>query len=115
METNYKIIGGDGREYGPVTLDELKSWIRDGRVGHQTQIWRSDLNSWLAASQYQELQPEIGAVKATSSNTYVDEAESVGFWPRAGALIIDSILLTIVFWVFWTPIAKIMGWPVQIQ
>ena len=46
METNYKIIGGDGREYGPVTLDEIKGWIRDGRIGRTTQIWRSDLGSW---------------------------------------------------------------------
>lgn len=115
METNYKIIGGDGREYGPVTLEEIKAWIRDGRIGHQTQVWRSDLGSWLAASQYQEFQPEIGSVKATSANAFGDELDPVGFWPRVGAFIIDGILTYAAFWLLWTPFAKLMGWPEQIQ
>lgn len=28
----YKIIGADGNQYGPVSLDELKSWVRDRRA-----------------------------------------------------------------------------------
>ena len=27
METTYKIIGGDGQEYGPATLAELQAWV----------------------------------------------------------------------------------------
>jgi prepilin-type processing-associated H-X9-DG protein len=34
----YKIIGADQKEYGPVSGDELRQWIRDGRVGAQTQV-----------------------------------------------------------------------------
>jgi len=26
----YKIIGADGREYGPITADQLRQWIREG-------------------------------------------------------------------------------------
>jgi uncharacterized RDD family membrane protein YckC len=115
MEANYKIIGGDGREYGPVNLEELKAWIRDGRVGRQTQVWRSDMGSWLAASQYQELQPEIGTVRATSPDVFGDEFEPVGFWPRVGAFIIDGILTYVVFWILWNPFARLMGWPEQLQ
>ena len=43
MDTEYKIIGGDGAEYGPASLDELKIWIGDGRVAGSTQVWRNDL------------------------------------------------------------------------
>lgn len=56
MDTTYKIIGGDGQEYGPATLDELKSWISAGRVTGATQVFRSDLGTWAAASQFAELQ-----------------------------------------------------------
>ena len=108
MEINYKIIGGDGREYGPVTLEELKGWVRDGRVGRQTQILRSDLGSWRAASQLQELQSDI-AVLAPSATGAEGEFETVGFWPRVGAMIIDSILLYLVFFA----VAKAMGWPLN--
>ena len=55
METNYTMIGADGLQYGPVTLDQLKGWIGEGRITNDTKILRSDTNSWLAASNYGEL------------------------------------------------------------
>jgi len=33
---NYIIIGGDGKEYGPVTADELRRWIAEGRLNAQS-------------------------------------------------------------------------------
>ena len=32
----YRIIGGDGREYGPISLDQMRQWIAEGRVNAQT-------------------------------------------------------------------------------
>ena len=32
----YKIVGGDQREYGPVTSDEVRQWITSGRANGQT-------------------------------------------------------------------------------
>jgi len=32
----YRMIGADGREYGPVTADQLREWIAEGRVDAQT-------------------------------------------------------------------------------
>ena len=55
-DTTYRIIGGDGKEYGPATLEELKSWISSGRVTGATQVSRSDLGAWAAAAQFAELQ-----------------------------------------------------------
>jgi hypothetical protein len=51
MQAEYKIIGGDGVEYGPATLEELKSWIRDGRVAGMTKVWRNDLAAVVARRQ----------------------------------------------------------------
>ena len=34
----YKIIGADGKEYGPIAADALKKWIAEGRVNAQTKI-----------------------------------------------------------------------------
>ncbi len=55
METTYAMIGSDGQQYGPLTLAQIKTWILEGRVGAETQVWRSDTNSWLPAGQYVEL------------------------------------------------------------
>ena len=92
MEANYKIIGGDGREYGPVTLDEIKEWVRDGRVGRATQIWRGDNGSWLPAAEYQELKSDLAPLPA-AGREFQGELDSVGFWPRVGAYILDQLLL----------------------
>ncbi|MEO7296965.1 MAG: RDD family protein [Verrucomicrobiota bacterium] len=110
MEINYKIIGGDGREYGPVTLDELKGWVRDGRVGRQTQILRSDMGSWLPAAQFAELQTEIAVLQPALTGVEGD-FEPVGFWPRLGATVVDRILLYLVFFA----IARMMGWPMNLR
>ena len=32
----YKIVGADQKEYGPVSLEELRSWISEGRANGQT-------------------------------------------------------------------------------
>jgi len=55
MEPSYKIIGSDGNEYGPVTLDQLKDWIHEGRLDGETQVQRSDQNAWGPAASLSEL------------------------------------------------------------
>jgi hypothetical protein len=34
----YKILGGDGKEYGPVNLDQLRDWLKQGRINGQTRV-----------------------------------------------------------------------------
>jgi len=34
----YKIIGADRKEYGPVTAEELRKWIEEGRANGQTLV-----------------------------------------------------------------------------
>ncbi len=41
----YKIIGGDGNEYGPVSADILRQWFKDGRVNGETRVKR-DGGDW---------------------------------------------------------------------
>jgi hypothetical protein len=30
--TNYRVIGSDGREYGPVSQEQIRTWISEGRM-----------------------------------------------------------------------------------
>ena len=34
----FKILGSDGKEYGPVTDGQLRQWIAEGRAGGQTRV-----------------------------------------------------------------------------
>ena len=42
----YKIIGADQKEYGPVTADQLRQWITEGRVSGQTQVLPEGATEW---------------------------------------------------------------------
>ncbi len=42
----YKLIGADKREYGPVTADQLRQWIAEGRVNAQTPVQPEGSTEW---------------------------------------------------------------------
>jgi len=42
----YKIIGGDGREYGPVTMETIREWVRGGRANAQTRVQDEASGAW---------------------------------------------------------------------
>jgi len=50
----YKIIGGDKQIYGPVSADELRRWIAEGRVNAQTQIQAEGSPDWKPVSAFPE-------------------------------------------------------------
>ena len=42
----YKIIGGDQKEYGPATAEELRGWIAEGRLSRQSLVQAEGSNEW---------------------------------------------------------------------
>jgi uncharacterized RDD family membrane protein YckC len=109
MDVQYKIIGGDGVEYGPATLDELRAWILDGRVAGMTRVWRSDLAAWSAADRYSELRPDLARLHAAA---VTQRARPCGFWARLAAYILDRFVLAAIFVAVWGPIAEPRHWTV---
>src|SRR5580658_2725361 len=50
----YKIIGADLKEYGPVSADQLRQWITEGRVNGQTKVQAADSTEWKAMADIPE-------------------------------------------------------------
>ena len=46
MRAMYKVLGSDGREYGPVTADQLRQWVAEGRANAQTQTFVEGATEW---------------------------------------------------------------------
>ena len=42
----YKIIGGDQKEYGPVSADEVRRWIGEGRLNGQSRVQPEGSAEW---------------------------------------------------------------------
>jgi hypothetical protein len=60
----YKIIGADGKEYGPVTTEQLQQWIADGRVNAQTRVQVAGGAGWQTAADF----PELGFASAAGAS-----------------------------------------------
>ena len=57
----YKIIGGDGEEYGPVDSAEVRQWVAQGRADGQTMIQHE--GSWKPLAQVPEFAPLFGGMQ----------------------------------------------------
>jgi Domain of unknown function (DUF4190)/GYF domain 2 len=42
----YRIIAADGRQYGPVSADQIRQWIAEGRANAQTQLLAEGATEW---------------------------------------------------------------------
>jgi hypothetical protein len=58
----YTIIGGDQKEYGSVTTDDLRKWITDGRLNAQSLAKEENDTEWRPLSAF----PEFAAALAAS-------------------------------------------------
>lgn len=57
----FTIIGGDGKEYGPVSTARIQEWISGGRANLQTRARRAGEADWRTLADFPEFGPPPGA------------------------------------------------------
>jgi uncharacterized RDD family membrane protein YckC len=88
----FTIIGGDGKEYGPATVEQLRAWITAGRANLDTQAKAAGSDEWrrlgdfaeFSSSAPQSLPPPIAPSSA---------ARLASRWLRLGAWFIDNLFV----------------------
>lgn len=55
----YKIIGADQREYGPVSADQIRAWLREGRLNAHSKIKLEGNETWQAVQDIAEFAAEV--------------------------------------------------------
>jgi Domain of unknown function (DUF4190)/GYF domain 2 len=63
MNAIYKIIGEDGHEYGPATVEQIRQWVVEGRVERRTPIFVDGAKDW----NFVGLLPEFAAYFTASA------------------------------------------------
>ncbi len=71
----YKIIGSDGREYGPVTTEQLRQWIATGRANLQTKAQPEGGTDWRPLAEFPE---------------FAGAAAAPGLPPLTGQAVVDQ-------------------------
>lgn len=63
----FTIIGGDGKEYGPVTVEQVQAWIAGGRANLDTQAKRVGESSWQRLGDFPEFSGASASAGAASA------------------------------------------------
>lgn len=50
----YRIIGADGNQYGPISADQLRQWVAEGRANAQTKVLAEGTTEWKPLSEFPE-------------------------------------------------------------
>ncbi|HTB82532.1 MAG TPA: DUF975 family protein [Candidatus Sulfotelmatobacter sp.] len=82
---NYYIIGGDGKEYGPITEADIRLWIAEGRLNAQTSTRTDADTNWRPLGAF----PEFAALPQTPPTIAPPPSASGNF--SAGATSTDYL------------------------
>jgi hypothetical protein len=120
---NYKIIGGDLKQYGPVTDEEVRKWIAEGRLNSQSLVQVFGDIEWKKLSEFPEFaealagKPEtLSAPLPTEFPTNWQERDyslDIGgcisrgwelvkgnFWPSVGVTVLIMVIIAAINQVF---------------
>lgn len=52
---DYRILGSDGKEYGPVSAEQLRQWVAEGRANAQSRVLPEGATEWRSLADIPEL------------------------------------------------------------
>ena len=116
----YTIIGGDGKQYGPISEPDLRKWIAEGRLNAQSLVKAESDAEFRRLSEFPELADAFGIPPPISDTAPVlGVAATEGYQaasdkvkvPAIGLMISTIISLLMSLW----GLATIKSLPAQIQ
>src|SRR4051812_11394167 len=95
----FTIIGGDGREYGPATVEQVRVWITSGRANLDTKAKALGSDEWRRLGDYLEFSspdspPPLGGVPpamSSSAPTIASGPELAGRGARIGGALLNAL------------------------
>ena len=82
----YKIIGNDGKTYGPIAADKIREWIAQGRLDNRTAVLVDGATDWTFlgllpefAREFSGPPPVIKSATATVSTRGANSFATAGF------------------------------------
>jgi uncharacterized RDD family membrane protein YckC len=108
----YTIIGGDGKEYGPVTADQVRIWIAAGRANLETQARYLGKDDWKRLGDFQDFggAAEAGAPPVIAGDG--QDAARASRLSRLAAMLVDSFIVCLCLIPFYSVVTRdaLMSW-----
>ena len=91
----YKLLGADQKEYGPVTSDQLRSWIAQGRANAQSKLQPVGSTDWKPLTDFPEFAEALRQVALSRSSSPVPGAglSSAAGSPKTSGMAVASLVL----------------------
>jgi hypothetical protein len=117
----YTIIGGDGKEYGPVAPEQVRAWIASGRANMETRVKAAASGEWGTVADFPELTgqgPAAGPLLVGRApnldilSCYERSWEllKANFWPLVGvSFLMAALVLAVPAVQTWAPSLIILG------
>jgi len=88
----YKIIGADGKEYGPIPAEVLRQWIAEGRADARTRVLAEGTTQWKVLAEA----PEFSGLLGTAPTPALPCAAMPGAeGPKTNALAVAGMVMGI--------------------
>ena len=89
----YRILGADGKQYGPASLEQMRKWIAESRVNAQTRVQEVGAGEWKTAAEFPEFgfQDAVGTPAAVAASAPQPEATQPSE-PQKGLAITSLVL-----------------------
>lgn len=71
----FMIIGGDGKEYGPATPDQIRTWIKAGRANLETKAKALGSEEWRRLGDFAEFSPPSDTPPMIGAETTLTSAD----------------------------------------
>ena len=103
----FKVKGSDGKEYGPISLEQFSQWAADGRVNPQTQVQSVDAPDWRPAATIPELKAVFTSLRSATSESPPSSISPPASGQSQKGLAVTSLVLGILSLVCFGPFAGI--------
>lgn len=88
----FTIIGGDGREYGPASVDQIRAWITAGRANLDTKARLQGAEEWRRLGDFAEFSDAGVVPPSLAPHPVAAAGELADPWVRLGAWFLDNVI-----------------------
>ena len=92
----YKVMGTDGKEYGPVSAEALRQWIAERRAAWETRVQAEGTTEWKPLSAFPEFSAALAGAPRAASPPPLTGAPIAAPQGRTSGMAVASLVLGLV-------------------
>jgi len=90
----YKLLGSDQKEYGPVSADQVRAWIAQGRANARSKLQAAGSAEWKSLTEFPEFADALqGAATPAASPSPAGGTQAAAGPPKTSGMAVTSLVL----------------------